>query len=420
MATSIQEVITKPQIQQTYVEVFWRAVLWMEDKVNRAFNNRLNPFYYHGALPNFFLFTLFATGIFLMFHYIPTRPRAYTEIEFMTNSVPFGVWMRGVHRYAADGMMIVVLVHMFRVWFTDRYRGSRILPWLTGVGLLWLLYIVGITGYMLIWDGRAQIVTAMTLDMFSTVPLIGGWLQDFLRGGEAITDNTLGRYFSIHIMFAVGIFFFLVLHYIRLYKPKTSTPMPLWMVFLGITFIIAGAVPVTADLPTPLIFPGTGDNVAGYSRSMGISYDEAVSMAAQAAGAELAAGDASWTIDWLYMWPYGLYYSIGPGAFWLFMALITVLFFVPYFVKTHRPFAYVIEEACVGCQLCYLDCPFNAIEMIEKPSLKKGRKPKLLAIVYEARCTSCGVCVGSCAYEAIEIPRVRSQEIEAAVAALCS
>lgn len=412
MAVNIPESIARPQIQQTYIQVFWQLVLWLEDKVNRAFNNRLNPFYYHGALPNFFLFTLFATGIFLMFHYIPTKAKAYTEIEFMTNSVPFGLWMRGVHRYAADGMLIVVLVHMFRVWFTDRYRGARILPWLTGVLLLWLLYIVGITGYMLIWDGRAQIVTAMTLDMFGTIPLLGPGLQAFLIGGNTISDTTLSRYFSFHIMFAVGIFFFLVLHYIRLYKPKTSTPMPLWMLFLGLTFIIAGAFPVTADIPAQEIFPGSGDIVAGqYSRETGQQIE--------ALTGALAAGHQEWTVDWLYMWPYGLYYAVGPSTFWIFMLLLVVLFFVPYFVKTRRPFAYVIEEACVGCQLCYLDCPFNAIEMIEKPSLKKGRKPKLLAIVYEARCTSCGVCVGSCAYEAIEIPRVRSQEIEAAVAALC-
>lgn len=411
MATQLHEGIARPQLQETYVKSFWRFALWLEDKVNRMFNNRLNPFYYHGALPNFFLFTLFATGILLMFHYIPTRALAYTEIEFLTNQVPFGLWMRGIHRYAADGMLIVVFVHMFRVWFTDRYRGARILPWITGVFLLWLLYIVGTTGYMLIWDGRAQIVMAMTMDMFKFSPL----LQGFLLGGAGITDLTLSRIFSFHIGLAVGIFFFLVLHYIRLYKPKTSTPMPLWLVFLGITFIIAGVYPVTADLATAPIFPGTGDMVAGsFSRESGT-----ISSAGEIAGELLASGNQKWTVDWLYMWPYGLYYTAGAVPFWIFMTVLLVLFFVPYYVKTTRPFAYVIEEACVGCQLCYLDCPFNAIEMIEKPSLKKGRKPKLLAIVYEARCTSCGVCVGSCAYEAIEIPRVRSQEIEAAVAALC-
>ncbi|MEO7993724.1 MAG: cytochrome b N-terminal domain-containing protein [bacterium] len=421
MATTLHPAAQPTPLQETYIRAFWRFILWFEDKVNRAFNNRLNPFYYHGALPNFFLFTLFATGILLMFHYVPVRPRAYMEIQFLTRQVPFGLWMRGVHRYAADGMMICVLVHMFRVWFTDRYRGARILPWLTGVALLWLLYIVGITGYMLIWDGRAQIVTKMTMKMFEWWPMLVGIT---IGSSKEITDYTLSRFFSYHIGLALGIFFFLVLHYIRLYKPKTATPMPLWMLFLGLTFFIAGAVPVTNDIETKPIFPGTGDMVAGdFSRDSGKLLEGAdtnIDARVADAGKNLGSGNQDFTVDWLYMWPYGLYYAVGPTAFWLFSGFIVVLLFVPYFVKTQRPFAYVIEEACVGCQLCYLDCPFNAIEMIEKPSLKKGRKPKLLAIVYEARCTSCGVCVGSCAYEAIEIPRVRSQEIEAAVASLCS
>ena len=106
--------------------------LFIEKILNSSFSQKYNPFYYHGALPNFFLWVLFVSGLLLFAYYNPTLEGAYPSIEYITKQIPSGALFRAMHRYAADGMMIFVILHFFRVWFTDRYREYRILPWITG------------------------------------------------------------------------------------------------------------------------------------------------------------------------------------------------------------------------------------------------------------------------------------------------
>jgi CDP-4-dehydro-6-deoxyglucose reductase, E3 len=118
----------------------------LEKGLNKIFSQQYNPFYYHGALPNFFLWVLFITGLLLFVYFQPTLDSAYISVNYLSTKVPFGNIARGLHRYAADAMMIAVVLHALRVFFTDRYRKYRWLAWFTGVFVFLFMFAIGITG----------------------------------------------------------------------------------------------------------------------------------------------------------------------------------------------------------------------------------------------------------------------------------
>ena len=91
-----------------------------EKFLNKVFSQQYNPFYYHGAVPNLFMWTLFITGLLLFAYFQPTLDSAYISVNYISTKIPFGQVVRGLHRYAADAMMIAVLIHAIRVYFTDR------------------------------------------------------------------------------------------------------------------------------------------------------------------------------------------------------------------------------------------------------------------------------------------------------------
>src|ERR1700728_481589 len=182
------------------IQAFNKGFLVLEDWLNKIFTNKYNPLYYHGALPQFFLWVLFLSGLLLFAYYIPTIDNAYlskatvnawTSVRYITNSLPFGGVVRGIHRYAGDAMVLTILLHMIRVWFTDRYRQYRWVQWLSGVVLLFMVLFIGQTGYYLVWDERSLLLTRMTVSAFDALPIIGAPLKAWFLNGNTITNLTL-------------------------------------------------------------------------------------------------------------------------------------------------------------------------------------------------------------------------------------
>ena len=141
------------------------------------------------------------TGILLSFYFVPSPEMAYESVRHITEDVSMGFWIRGIHRWGSNLMVISLLLHITRVFFTNAYRKPRELNWIVGVLLFLLTLGFSFTGYSLLNNQLAYWATTVGTNMFKEVPLVGGLLLDFLRGGEDVTANTLTRFFMIHVMF---------------------------------------------------------------------------------------------------------------------------------------------------------------------------------------------------------------------------
>jgi quinol-cytochrome oxidoreductase complex cytochrome b subunit len=109
-------------------------------------------------------------------------------------------WLiRGVHHWGASLMVLIVFFHMLRTYFFGAYKYPRELTWVTGVVLLLLTLGMGFTGYLLPWNQRAYWATTVATSIASTVPFIGDFINQVLRGGTDLSGVTLARFFSVHI-----------------------------------------------------------------------------------------------------------------------------------------------------------------------------------------------------------------------------
>ncbi len=147
-----------------------------------------------------FLFLLQGiTGIMLTVYYVPTPDHAYDSIQYIMNGVAFGWLIRGIHHWGASLMVLIVFFHMLRTFYFGAYKYPREFTWVTGVLLLFLTLGMGFTGYLLPWDQRAYWATTVGTSIAATVPFIGNFINQVLRGGADLSAVTLARFFSVHI-----------------------------------------------------------------------------------------------------------------------------------------------------------------------------------------------------------------------------
>ncbi len=163
-------------------------------------------------------FTLFLiltiTGVILMFYYVPSVERAYWSIKDIDFVISFGWLLRRMHRVAAHLMVAAVFLHMFRVFLTGAYKSgttvhkaNRELNWVLGVLLLVLTLFLSFTGYLLPWDQLAFWAITVGTGIAASVPIFGEQIRYFLVGGTEIGQNTLIRFYVLHVAFLPLILF---------------------------------------------------------------------------------------------------------------------------------------------------------------------------------------------------------------------
>ncbi|MBT6843950.1 MAG: 4Fe-4S dicluster domain-containing protein [Candidatus Melainabacteria bacterium] len=342
--------------------------LRIEDAFNKIFSSEQNILYYHGAMPNFFMWILFLSGLLLFAYYMPTLEGAYQSVEYITHKIPFGDMIRGIHRYAADAMIITVALHALRVYFTDRYRSYRIIAWYSGIALIFMMTLIGISGYILVWDERSYQIVIKVSEFLAAFPIWGQtWSHAFIND-NSISNYTMSMALFLHTGTSFTLLVMLWIHYMRISRPVVNVTWALGCLLSGIILIFAGLMPATSG-------------------------PEAV----------LIATPTYFDMDWFYLWIFPVMDYLGNIWTWVALAVVTLIaILLPEFVKSRddEP-ATVNKDACVGCKLCAVDCPYEAIYMAPRTD---GSKFKEIAIVIDARCAECGLCVGACNFDAIELP----------------
>ena len=153
-----------------------------------------------GGLSFFLFLGLTITGVLLMFYYVPSVERAYGDILALDTDVRFGKLMRNLHRWMAHGMVLTVLMHMMRVFYTGAYKPPREFNWVVGVVLLVLTLLLSFTGYLLPWDQLALWAITVGTNMVGSAPLLGEPNRFVLVGGFQVGQAALIRFYTLHVI----------------------------------------------------------------------------------------------------------------------------------------------------------------------------------------------------------------------------
>lgn len=165
--------------------------------------------------------SLVASGLYLMFFYVPSPASAYGNIQSIQTEVAFGQYIRNVHRWSAHLMVLAVSAHMARVFYRGSYKPPREFNWVIGVVLLVLTLLLSFTGYLLPWDQLAYWAVTVGASMAGYVPLMGETIQSILLGGPVVGSATLLRFYVLHVaVLPLAVVAVLTLHLWRWRKDK--------------------------------------------------------------------------------------------------------------------------------------------------------------------------------------------------------
>ncbi len=338
-----------------------RAYLYVDAWFNLAFGTAINPLYHLGSLAFFLLWIVLVSGLYVFIFFDTSIVGAYQSVEYMTHEQWYAAGvMRSLHRYASDAVVLVILLHILREFSLDRYRGFRWFSWVTGVPSLWMMILLGISGYWLVWDQLAQYVAIGSSQLLDGLPIFSSAMtRNFLSG--QLSDRFFTLMAFIHLLgLPVMLVFGLWIHVKRLTKVEIIVPPGLAIgSFLALLIL---------SLVKPAVSHGPAD---------------------------LTIVPPNLNLDWFYLNVYPLldYWTVGET--WILTICITVfIMLMPWIPRKRTPKAAEVSlDHCNGCGQCFDDCPFDAISMQARSD---GARWKREAVVIPSLCASCGICVGSC------------------------
>jgi quinol-cytochrome oxidoreductase complex cytochrome b subunit/coenzyme F420-reducing hydrogenase delta subunit len=336
---------------------------WLEALFDRVFSPAWNPLYHLGALGFFYYWIVAATGIYIYIFFDTGITEAYDSIESITYEHYYvGGVMRSLHRYASDGMVAMMMVHMLREFSLDRYRGARWFTWVTGLPILWMVYAAGVSGYWLVWDKLAQYIAIATAEWIDWLPVVGGTIARNFLDPSHLDDRFFTLMVFMHIFVPLFLLFILWIHLLRVTSPSIHPPRGLAAGTLAMLLVLSLVKPAESQPP-----------------------------------ADLSVVPSQIGLDWFYLPAYPLTDILGNGVLWGLVALSTLLFvtlpWLPPLRRTKAKAAVVDLANCNGCTRCAEDCPFAAIDMRPRSD---GLPFTREAVVDPALCVACGICVGSC------------------------
>lgn len=326
-----------------------------------VFPAQWNPFLNLGALGFFFYWIITASGIYVYIFFDTGVHAAYSSVEYMTNDQWYAAGvMRSLHRYASDGLVLTMVLHMGREFSFDRYRGVRWFSWITGVPTMMMVFIAGITGYWLVWDKLAQYVALVSTEWLDQLPIFGEPIARNFMSPDALESRFFTLMVFMHIAIPLIALIFLWIHLQRVTKARINPPRGLAVGVLASMIALSLAFPAVSQGPA---------NLAEVPGSLGL--------------------------DWFYLPLFPLIEALpGPVSWGGALVLLILFISIPWLPPMRKPPVAVVDlPNCNGCIRCFHDCPYNAIMMIPRTDdLPYERQP----LVSASLCTSCGICAGSC------------------------
>lgn len=198
----------------------------LEKALKKPVPHHVNWTFCFGGITFFMFLVLAVTGILLLMYYRPTTAEAYASVVYIANEVPFGWLIRGLHFWAGNLMIVMVILHMLRVFFYGAYKPPRDLNWIAGFVLLMLTLAFGFTGYLLPWNQISYWATTVGTEIPGAIPLVGDTLKYLTRGGAEVSQTTLTRFFAIHVVILPAVIsFFLAVHFAVIRRQGISGPL---------------------------------------------------------------------------------------------------------------------------------------------------------------------------------------------------
>ncbi|MFQ6044958.1 MAG: cytochrome b N-terminal domain-containing protein, partial [Gemmatimonadales bacterium] len=302
------------------------ALLAPADRLmNRLYGWRYNPLYHSGALVVALMVILFVTGIYLLLFYRIGSPHA--SVERLSDQVWLGSWIRSLHRYASDAAVVAAVIHMFRVFAERRSWGPRALAWVSGLVLLFVIFVAGWTGYVMVWDVQGLVLAREGARFLDALPFFSEPIQRAFVGDREIPSAFFFLNLFLHVALPVGLIIILWIHVSRAARPGLLPPKGLlW----GVTGLL-----VAMSVMWPVVSGPAADLLRVPPRA-----------------------------------PFDLFYSFflpltkGLPASWVWLlggGVTLVLMLVPWWVAPPKParpeLSVVNQELCDACEQCYQDCP---------------------------------------------------------------
>ncbi|MEM7221825.1 MAG: hydrogenase iron-sulfur subunit [Pseudomonadota bacterium] len=338
-----------------------RGFLHVEAWLDACFGPAWNPLNQLGALGFFYYWVVAVSGIYIYIFFDTGTTAAYESVQYMTEDQWWlaGV-MRSLHRYASDGMVLMMVVHLVREYALGHLKGPRWFTWVTGVPVLWLVIVAGISGYWLVWDQLAQYIAIASAEWLDWWAIFGDPIARNFISPVALDDRFFTLLIFIHIVVPLLLLLVLWIHLQRISRPQINPNRGLAAGTFVMLLVLSLAVPAVSHPP-----------------------------------ADLAKVPAALDLDWFYLFAYPLMEETSRGAVWALAGVVTfmlvVLPWLPPRVR-HQP-AKVDLANCNGCQRCADDCPYSAILMRPRSD---GLPFDSEAVVAPNLCVSCGICAGAC------------------------
>ena len=192
--------------------------------------------YVWGSCLTFAFFTQIVTGILLWSAYSPSTQTAWESVYYIQEHMAGGWFLRGVHHFMAQAMIVLLAIHLMQVVIDGAYRAPREVNFWFGVILLLITLALSLTGYLLPWDQKGYWATKVATNLVALVPLVGPEMQKLLVGGSEYGHHTLTRFFTLHagvlpglmIAFIVGHVYLFRKHGLTAKKPRRSRDVPFW------------------------------------------------------------------------------------------------------------------------------------------------------------------------------------------------